>query len=241
MKRRDFLGSMIAGATMASLPISAIASPDPIIWNTQTLTASLENMFACRMGTAMSFCYFNSKTGDVVSPVRVEVQHPRFPNQTTTEFVAPPEGYSGYTYETYACMVEGGTAEAAEARLAEHFYNEFSKVPVGSLVWRVKPSFQSEEVVEFGKTFLTHEAAEDQLKKVVVGGVVIDVAYGEDGKPILPANVEHDWFSGSYRYVNRKYTLHKMRMRMVLPESYNEDEWTIKSLAFSPGGKPKII
>jgi hypothetical protein len=241
MKRRDFLGTLVAGATMASLPISSFASPDPIIWNTATLTTSLENMFACRMGPPMSFCYFNSKTGDVVEPLRVEVQHPRFPNQTIEEFVEAPEGYSSYTYETYACMVEGGTAEAAEARMAEHFYNEFSKVPVGSLVWRVKPSFQSEEVVEYGKTFLTAEAAEDQLKKVVVGDVVIDVAYGEDGKPILPANVEYEWSSQNYRYVNRKYTLHKMRMRMVLPESYSEDEWTIKSLAFGPGGKPQII
>lgn len=251
MKRRDFLGSMIAGATMASLPISSIASPDPIIWNTQTLTASLENMFACRMGPPSAMCYFNSKTGDVMQVTKKDMPHERFPNMMVETQIPPPEGYSGYYYETYVLAVEGGTAEEAEAKMAKHFYDEFSKVPVGSLVWRVKPRFESQEVVKFGETYLTAEAIEDGTWKTV-GPVLLTqsqkanhfairtVKIGDE-ELVIPSDVELDFGTMNYRYVEKKYTLHKMRMRLVLPESYNEEKLAVPTLTTVEGGKPQRI
>lgn len=235
MKRRDFLGSLLAGATLASLPASVLASPDPIIWNAETLAAQLENMFSCRMGPPMAFCYFNGKTGEVVKAEPTETQHPRFPNQKIAGYTPPPEGYSKYDYETYVCAIEGGTAEEAEAKLAKHFYDEFSKVPSGSLVWRVKPHFESELVNEYGKTYLTQAQIEDQVWKFTDRGngrVKFDAA----AQPSLPEDVELDPNTQSYRHVKRKYMLHKMRMRLVLPESYKgDDEFAISSLARQEG------
>ena len=225
MKRRDFLGALAAGATLASLPVNVLASPDPIIWNAETLAIQLESMFTCRVGPAAGICYFNEKTGAVAEAKRKVSEVVRSPDSKGYHivkfegYVSPPEGYSSYAYETYVCGIEGGSAQEAEARLAKHFYDEFSKIPAGHLVWRLKPHFESGEIVEYGKTFLTHEQVEDQIKKVAVNGQVAVVAYTEDGKPIVPADVELEFESNSYKYVERKYTLHKMRMRLVLPDT----------------------
>lgn len=256
MKRRDFLGSMIAGATMASLPISVAASPDPIIWNAETLAIQMEQMFTCRTGPAAAMCYINSKTGDVIEVKTTEGRHEKYPARTVAIPVPPPEGYSGYYYETYVIAVEGGDAKEAEAKMAKHFYDEFSKVPAGQLVWRVKPMFKSQDVVEYGKTFLTAEAIEDNAWKytpvaedynIKINDWNITqfkgrrVRYDKDAELVLPPDVEYDFESSSYRHVKRKYTLHKMRMRLVLPEGYDEDLLTVASLSTVEGGKPKRI
>lgn len=225
MKRRDFLGALAAGATLASLPVNVLAAPDPILWNAETLATQLESMFTCRVGPAAGICYFNDKTGAVAEAKRQLSEVVRSPDSRgyhTVKFegyASPPEGYSSYAYETYVCGIEGGSAQEAEARLAKHFYDEFSKIPAGHLVWRLKPHFESGEMVEYGEKYLTHEQVEDQIKKVVFNGSVVDVAYAEDGKPIVPADVELEFESNSYKQVKRKYTLHKMRMRLVLPEN----------------------
>ena len=255
MKRRDFLGTLAAGATLASLPINVLASPDPIIWNAETLAIQMEQMFTCRTGPAAAMCYFNSKTGDVMEVTKTEVQHERYPNQTVSTPIPPPEGYSGYYYETYVLAVEGGSAKDAEARLAKHFYDEFSKVPAGQLVWRVKPSFQSDDVVEFGKTYLTAEAIEDGTWKTS-GPVLLEhcrqrhglydqfatrsISIGDE-ELVLPSDVELDFDTMNYRHVKKKYRLHKMRMRLVLPEGYDEENLAVASLGTGDGGRPKRI
>lgn len=243
MKRRDFLGALAAGATLASLPVSAITTPDPIIWNAETLAARLEAMFACRVGPATGFYEVLASTGQLIKP-----------NDKL------PEGamVNRYIYETYVCAVEGGSAQDAEARLAKHFYDEFSKVPAGSLVWRLKPHFQSDEVTEYGDTYLTHEQVEDEAWKFTAVGEEHAVGqnheyqitqfkgkrvkYDEHAELVLPPNVEYHFESGGYKYVERKYTLHKMRMRLVLPESYRgEEDLTIQSLSRKEGGVPVRI
>lgn len=203
MKRRDFLASLVAGATVAVLPTNLLASTN--VWNTATLTGMLEKMFACQMGPAVAF-FEMTAAGKLITP---------------GDAVDLPK--DRYRYETYVAAVKGGSAEEAEAKLAQHFYEQFSKVPAGQLVWRTKPAFSSHEVVEFGETWLTSEAVEDL----------------HDETPHMPAGVEYDIATGNYRFVKEKYTLHKMRMRLVLPEIYDEEVPAIAGL-FKPEGEPVV-
>jgi hypothetical protein len=203
MKRRDFLASLVAGATVTLLPTNLLASTN--VWNTATLTGMLEKMFACKMGPPVAF-FEVTAAGEILTP---------------DEKLSVP--INRYIYETYVAAVKGGTAEEAEAKLAKHFYEQFEKVPAGQLVWRTKPTFSSHEVVEFGETWLTSEEVED-----VYGGV-----------PPIPEGVEYDFAYGSYRVVKEKYTLHKMRMRLVLPDVYDEEVPAIASL-FKPEGSPVV-
>jgi len=203
MKRRDFLGALAAGATLASLPVSAITTPDPIIWNAETLAASLESMFTCSVGPPTAFYEVLASTGKIIPP-----------EQKLEDGVQ----INRYVYESYVCCIEGGSAKEAEARLAKHIYNEFSKVPAGALVWRRKPVFESQEIVVFGDTYLTQTHVEDLSVEEKL--VYLD----ESGKLILPAGVEHDWTTGDYRYVTNRFMLHRMSMRLVLPESYKDKE-----------------
>ena len=219
MKRRDFLSSLIAGAAASVLPAGSFASPTK--WNAATLTGMLESMFACQMGPASAVVYLNKNW--IAEPLLMTSVDPQYPNQIVKSYAPPPDGYEGYEYETYVAAVKGGTAEEAEAKLAKHFYEQFSKVPAGQLVWRTKPTFSSHEVVEFGKTWMTSEQLEDM----------------RGDAPAIPEGVEYDISWGNYRYVTNKYTLHKMRMRLVLPESYDEEVPAIPAL-FKPEGHPVV-
>jgi hypothetical protein len=203
MKRRDFLASLLAGATATVLPVGAFASET--VWNTATLTGMLEKMFACKMGPPVAF-FEMTAAGKIITPGETKD--------------VPKERY---IYETYVAAVKGGTAEEAEAKLARHFYEQFEKVPAGQLVWRTKPTFSSHEVVEFGETWMTSEAIEDSNEET----------------PFIPAGVEYDFATGNYRFVKEKYILHKMRMRLVLPEVYDEEVPAIASL-FKPEGNAVV-
>jgi len=203
MKRRDFLASLVAGATVAVLPAGAFASNT--VWNTATLTGMLEEMFACKMGPPWAF-FEVTAAGEILTP---------------NENLSVP--INRYIYETYVAAVKGGTAEEAEAKLAKHFYEQFKQVPAGQLVWRTKPIFSSHEVIEFGETWMTSEAIEDSNEEA----------------PFIPTGVEYDFATGNYRFVKEKYTLHKMRMRLVLPDVYDEEAPAIASL-FKPEGNPVV-
>lgn len=203
MKRRTFVGSVLAALAAPMLPASELAAPDITLWNTSTLTSFMEKMFACQVGPASKF--FDLSPAGVVTAVPMAIQpHPQFPNQPNAYFSQPagvPEGLSRHSYVTYVCAVKGGTAEEAEARLAKHFYDQFSQLPAGQLVWRLKPHFESGEVVEYGDTVMTHEMVEDR----------------PDLLKEIPPGVELDFATNSYRYVKEKYMLHKMRMRVAMP------------------------
>lgn len=219
MKRRDFLASLLAGATATVLPVGSLASSP--VWNTATLTGMLEGMFACQMGPASALVYLNKDF--IAEPLLMTTVDPQRPNQVLKTYAPPPDGYLGYEYETYVAAIKGGSAQEAEAKLAQYVYEEFLKVPAGQLVWRTKPTFSSHEVVEFGDTWMTSEALEDLHEKM----------------PPIPAGVEYDIATGNYRFVKEKYTLHKMRMRLVLPEIYDEEVPAIAGL-FKPEGNPVV-
>ena len=105
-----------------------------------------------------------------------------------------------------SCGIEGGSAEEAEARLAKHFYDEFSKLEHGPLVWRLKPHFESVEMTKWGEVWASKEFVEDNLH----------IRLGHK----IPPNVELDWDDNKYKYVLGKTQLHKMRMRLVMPHLY---------------------
>lgn len=212
MKRRDFLTSLLAGATASVLPVELLASTNQTVWNAATLTEMLERMFACQMGPAASIVFANKDW--IAEPVLMVTVDRHYPNQLHKTYAPAPEGYESYVYETYVAAVKGGTAEEAEAKLAKHFYEQFSKVPAGRLIWRTKPTFSSHEVVEFGETWMTSEALEDM----------------RGNAPPIPEGVEYDISWGNYRYVKEKYMVHRMRARLVLPEIYNEEIPAVPSL-----------
>jgi hypothetical protein len=54
----------------------------------------------------------------------------------------------------------------------------------------------------------------------------------------LPHNVEHDFETDSFKYVQRKYVLNKLRMRLVFPKQIAED---YDELTIANGDHPKRI
>lgn len=164
----------------------------------------------------MAFFEVSKKTGEIVPVKPDNVPRPLGEEQPLAE------DHKRYIYETYACAVEGGSAADAEARLAKHFYDEFSKLPAGPLVWRVEPQFESTPLIKWGDVFLTSEQIEDGFALALTE---------------IPENVELDPLTGSYKYVVEKTQLHKMRMRLVLPHLYDRTTETpaLPSL-FKPEG-----
>jgi len=224
MKRRDFLGTMLAGVAATSLPLAALEAPAPAlqVWNTATLTASLEKMFACQLGPAMAF-FETNKDGDIIEVKKEKKPHPQFPNLMETVY-EETAGNKRYIYSTYACAIEGGSAEEAEARLAKHFYDEFSKLPVGALVWRLRPHFESYEATKWGEVWADQAYVEDRIHTNI-------------GR-VIPPNVELDINDYQYKYVLGKVQVHKMRMRLVMPHLYasqEEDEHPLPHLLKAEG------
>jgi hypothetical protein len=243
MQRRTFVGSVFAALAAPLLPAAdlGVKVPDPRVWNTATLTAELQKLFVCQPGPAAAM-FDMTATGAIKEVVLTESPDAVYPNIAIKKSSPRAEGDVRYVYETYACGVEGGTAEEAEARLAKHFYDQFSQLPTGPLVWRTAPVFATEEVVEYGKTWLTAEQIEDEVWKWVKrprpsNPAVLSTAYIKDKPLVVPEGVELDTSSGSYKHVVKRTQLHKMRMRLVLPHLY-DDENTALPQAFKPEGTP---
>lgn len=204
MKRREFIQAALAGLALTSLPLSAVAENSE--WNTEKLIKAIENMFDCVEGPPEKFFAMDEKTKKISALKKITVQDKRRPNITHEVYAEPGPGQKHYLYDTYACYIQGGDAKDAEAKLAEHFYKHISQLPVGLLVWRIKPYFHSSEVTEYGQTFMTYEAYEDSFNKIV-----------------LPPDVELDELNNAYRKVVRKTIVHKLRMRMSIPHLYEDD------------------
>ena len=210
MDRRTFLAAALAALATPYLPAANAGSGvlTPAAWNAETLTAALEKMFQCQTGPAAPFF---AMVGGVPKEVeKVEKKHPLFSNITVEEF-AEETNHPHYRYVTYACAVEGGDAKEAEMQLANHFYDNFAKLPTGPLVWRVKPEFESHDEIGWGVTYATQTDVEDRL---------YDLAN-------LPEDAQYDIAMDSYRQVLSKTTFHKMRMRLVLPHLYDHEEETV--------------
>lgn len=221
MQRRIFIQAALAALAAPSLASAELLAPapSPVVWNAATLTAELNKMFACQAGPAAPFV--DMVAGVATAVPMVEKKHPVHTNITVESFGPVPEGGTRYQYITYACAIEGGDAKEAEARLAKHFFDEFSKLPAGQLVWRVTPQFASHDDIKWGVTYATREQVEDNI---------FDLAK-------LPEDAQYDIEWGSYRQVLSKTTLHKMRMRLVLPHLYDhEDETVALPNLFKPEG-----
>lgn len=197
MKRRSFILGLAAGAVMPTiLPAGDLASAQTV-WNAQRLTDEIERMFRCRDGEPRAFMDI-TKGHDGVRWVEL--------NQ---EFGGEDADIYRVTYATFAFGIEGGSPEAAEAQLAEHFYNEFRAYEKENalLYWRLKPAFVSDTVLRWGDTWATKEEVEDGFKSLEA----------------KPADVELDFVSGNYRYVTERVQLHTMRMRLAIPKCAREE------------------
>lgn len=240
MKRRTFIGTALAALAAPYLSAADLVAPSPAKpLNAASLTAALEGMFSCQSGPANSV--FDLVAGNVVNPMRLEAAHKLMPNYMVMKLGPVAEGGKRYEYMTYVCAVEGGSAEDAEMRLAQHFYDNFSKLPAGQLVWRVKPEFESQEVTEWGDTFLTAEQIEDkvwQIKERVRKDRKLTSYRDLAATMELPDGVELDPSTDSYRYIKRRFDLHKMRMRLCLPHLYDheQEECVLPSLMAQEGG-----
>lgn len=221
MKRRSFLGSVLAALAAPALSSAELLTPapSPVVWNTATLTEALRKMFACQMGPAFAFFEVSKKTGDIIE-VKPDNVARRLGEQMPLD-----EGRKRYVYETYACAIEGGDAKEAEARLAKHFYDHFSQLPAGPLIWRVEPQFSSDEKINWGVTYATREQIEDHQ---------YDLAN-------LPEDAQYDIEWGSYRQVLSKSVLHKMRMRLVLPHIYDPETIALPELFKQEGARTTRI
>jgi hypothetical protein len=212
MQRRTFITTALAALATPYLPAAdtGFKIPDPVVvWDTETLTAALEQMFQCQMGPANPF--FELAGGVATTVPKVKKPHSLFPNLTEEVFIEPADANRRYIYETYACAVEGGDAKQAEARLANHFYDAFSQLPAGQLIWRVKPQFETVDNIRWGVRYATTEQVEDRQ---------YDLAN-------LPEDGQYDIDTGWYRQVLSKTQLHKMRMRLVLPHLYDHENETV--------------
>lgn len=244
MKRRTFIGAAIAALAAPYLSAADLAAPNPSKpLNAASLTAALEGMFSCQVGPANSV--FDLVAGNIVNPMWLEVAQKRMPNDKFLQLGAVAEGGKRYEYATYVCAVEGGSAEDAEMRLAQHFYDNFSKLPAGQLVWRVKPEFESQEVTEWGETFLTAEQIEDEVwkaKKAVRKNGKLRSYRDHAATLELPEGVALDPVTDSYRHINRRFTLHKMRMRLCLPHLHEQEEYVLPNLVAQEGARtPRLF
>lgn len=207
MQRRNFLGLIAAGAAYPLLPTLATPSPAPLenfqIWTAETLAVEMEKMFACRMGPATAFFEVVKGTSNIVEPT-ITVSHKIHEDPLQAPF---KDNYERFIYQTFGFAIEGGDEWEAEHRLAQEFYTRFSQVPQKQLVWRRKPVFETMEMVDYGETWATRESVEDGF---------VDLS-------TKPDNVELDPAWGNYRYVTRRYPLHRMSMRLAFTDAKDSD------------------
>lgn len=202
MKRRNFLKAVGAGVAFLALPSLAMPKAVGVI-NHKRLTDALEEMFICKEGEASAFMEFDAMNAfKYLTP------------QALHSVWKSGDEVIRLTYQTIAYAVEGGTEDEAQAKLSMYLFKEFKKIAQGSpqkkmLIWRTKPKFSSFEKVIWGDTWKSAEQIEDR------------VDLGE-----MPDGVEYDWETNSYKYINYKTMVHKIRMRLIIPEvMFDEDEY----------------
>jgi len=242
MNRRNFLKAVGVGVGYLALP--SLAAPKTVgVINHKRLLAAMEDMFICKEGAASAYMEWDRMAA--------------FQYLTSNAFhaVAQDNQVIRLTYQTFAYSLEGGTEDEAQAKLSQYFYKEFKEIAKGDekkmLIWRLKPQFSSEEVVRYGKTWMTAEEIEDRpdlmsdKAKEAYGfnhakGYALEWAFTpprvNTNQPIMvPEGVEYDWQTDSLRYVEGKTTLHKLRMRLVIPEVMFETEEEYHPLAKPDG------
>lgn len=222
MERRGFLKAIGAGMAFLSLPnLGANAFPPPLlqpVYTADGLAGALESLFTCRMGEPAAFMQWTDMlaahqwlTPNAFQAVRNKEK----------ELIR-------ITYQTIGYAIEGGDAKEAEAKLVQFCYEEFEAIAKGDekkmLIWRSKPQFETFDHVKWGKTFMTAEEIEDR------------VDLRKEQPPIqVPENVEWDWETQSLRFFEEKTKVHKIRMRLAIPEYRVEEASFVK-----PEGEPYL-
>ena len=237
MNRRSFLQAVALGVGYITLPALATTHHTKI-YTAKSLQNAMERMFVCKVGEPTAFMELTRKAAKSYLTPQCFASIPK-----ESEIIR-------FTYDTFAYAVEGGSAVDAEAQLASFFYEEFQKIADNQgymLIWRREPHFESEPITKFGDTFLTKEDIEDRVwtnkdyqpKVKVLGGDWANYTYFTEDKSIdipIPVGVDYDFTTGSMKYVKSQTMLHKMRMRLVIPEIVLDDE-ECHPLA-KPEGKP---
>ena len=235
MDRRGFLKAIASGTAMLMLPSLAVEAA-PIAEDAffpltvDGLTHWMEDRFITSMGEARAFYEL-----PIAEAVR---RYGRIDVDKDSDLVR-------FNYLTLAIATEGDDPVKAEERLTFEMIQRLQELKADQhLVWRVKPQFASDEVIEFGDTWMTKEEIEDRVDLPRFNhGKAQETEWSKkqdawwmerywrmtpketaERPPIrIPEGVEHDFATDSLRYVKRKYTLNKLRMRVVFPNALNEN------------------
>jgi len=200
MKRRSFLQAIGAGAITLAAPVvySGTGWSGPTC--ARSLTEWMESKFYCVMGEPSAFMELQKHDANkFFTDASMKVLDPAGDHQIIR-----------ISYDTLVYAVEGYTAKEAEAMLAKNFYEGFKELDENDrkqIVWRVKPQFGSDYVREWGDTYLTSEQLEDKAYNNI-----------KECDLEIPEGVQFDFNTNSYKYVKKSYYLHKMRMRLAMPE-----------------------
>ena len=240
MDRRGFLGAIAAGTLTLLLPSLAKAAPTPVVPEFYTPTAAglskwMEDRFIASMGEARAF--FELSIAEAIHRYgKIDLNNvDTVLNMTNTPHIAR------FVYITLAIATEGDDPVAAEARLVQAMMERLEEIEAKQhVVWRVKPHFEHDQITEYGDTWMTREQMEDRvdiprfndketewMKKQSERGVTSYWSFNPQSSktqpPInVPEGVEFDFNTETLRYVKRKYTLNKLRMRLVFPNMPSE-------------------
>ena len=201
---------------MVMLPSLATSSTLNGLNTVEDLTDWLENRYKCYMGAPKASMCLNEeelKKYDL-SLDDLPIERKIWANDEWKQV--------NLIYSSVAFAVKGHDPEEAERQLVRALQEKFKEIPPQHLIWRVKPEFSRDEVVEYGETYATKEQIEDGLFNPL----------------FMPNGVERDFDTDSYKYVKSKYILNKVRMRLVFPRQIDED---YEELACGTSAHPKRI
>lgn len=213
--RRQFIKTAGAGVILISAPFSIKAQN---ISNAAELTSAIEKMFPCKVGYQGAYI-----TEKISKKYKDLLEKSTSQDYKEREFACKKlnsidEKIEKYKYFAIAYGIYMDDAQKAEAILCEKMYDDLSAVEHGSLIWRVKPFFESHEVSFYKGIWMTKEMFSDRSK----------IAYTEDGKEYklksspencIPHNVEQDLETGHFKYKLKTERLNKLRMRIWMPNA----------------------
>jgi len=202
MDRREFLKTLAAGSAMVLLP--NIATTEPIgvdLLTVDDLTRWMEKRYECFNGQPMSFMELDAP---MLASFGLSMKHIPVENTVPDE---NGEQRIRIIYSTVAYAMEADDPAIAQHAIVKAVCDSFEKyAPPQKLIWRVKPQFDTGPITYYGDTYMSWEEIHDK------------------GMPeSLPPNVEMDFDTDSFRYVVRRATLNKVRMRLAFPTMPDED------------------
>lgn len=221
MERRGFLQALSAGAAMVMLPSLASAALETErvfefpMNTTADLTAWMQNKF--RVFAAMPAAFMEVKAKELPKLYGFgikDIPDGNFAHNSLTSEIETVR----FTHRVMAYGIEGDDPVEAEKRLVQAMHKELSTVEGGIPVFlRVEPQFTRGEMIEFGETWKTPEQMQDSVELLTP-----------------PQDVEYDFDTDSYKYVKRKYTLNKLRVRLSFPTLPYEREEALCTIEGMP-------